>query len=294
MTALPIHTYRFDAIVTKKIDFRYFPGFVLRNALLRAMEELYCTRKVAYGQRAGACEKCPWLSNCIYRKLNLPVYDIPEKVAQAYLINPEGIDTHDIFPQGSRLSFQLSLFGHANQYAEQWIEAVRYLGSQMGMGPDSGRFELQEVSPVVHHEPAYIANNEKAVVIYFPYLYFFRDRNKIPREGMDFSNLIAKVQSRYTSLCSQYGQGNPQPAIAQAEMPQLVESHFHISRLLYPPGGSKDHYDCFKGRLAYAGNLAPFEGLLRFGSQIGIGQFTVAGLGRFRIFSTDSEPPVTH
>lgn len=294
MTALPIHTYRFDAIATKKIDFRYFPGFVLRNALLRAMEELYCKRKVAYGQRAGGCSNCPWLSNCIYRKLNLPVFDIPEKVVQPYLINSEGIEANDIFPQGSKFSFQLSLFGRANHYAEQWIEAVRYFGSRMGMGPDSGRFELQELTPLMNNEPDYNATNGNTVALHFPYLYFFRDRDKIPREGMAFNELIAKIHSRYAALCMEYGDGQPLPLPAAEDMPQPVESNFHITRLFYPPGGSKDHYDCFKGRLGYEGDMAPYEDLLSLGGQIGIGQFTVAGLGRYRIFSTDSEPPVNH
>lgn len=294
MTALPIHTYRFDAIVTKKIIFRYFPGFVLRNALLRAMEELYCMRKVAYGQRAGACEKCLWLSNCIYRKLNLPVFDIPEKVVQPYLINSEGIDANDIFPQGSKFSFQLSLFGRANQFAEQWIEAVRYLGSHMGIGIDSGRFDLQEVIPVMFYEVAYTDNNGKSVALYFPYLYFFRNRNKIPREGMAFSELILKIHSRYTALCMEYGYEKSQPLPAMGVMPRPIESNFHITRLFYPPGGSKDHYDCFKGRLGYEGDMAPFLGLLSLGRQIGIGQFTVAGLGRFRILSSVTEPLITN
>jgi hypothetical protein len=293
MKGITIHTYRFEAEVTKKIVFDCFPGFLLRNALLRAMEELYCTRYVAYKKRAGGCQKCPWRSNCLYRGLNLPVNDIPEKVLQPYLIYPEGIDTHDTFSQGTLLGFQLSLFGSANQYVEQWIEAVRYLGRRMGIGLDSGRFELQEVIPVKRHEPEQSADNGDGVALFFPHLYFFRDRNKIPRGGMPFGELIAMIHSRYAALCMQYGDGQPQPLVTQPDMPQPTESIFHLTRLCYPPGGSKEHYHCFKGRMTYAGNMAPFREILAFGSHIGIGQFTVAGLGRFRIAYPGSEPIIT-
>lgn len=294
MTGITIHTYRFEAEVTKKIEFRYFPGFVLRNALLNAMEELYCTRYVAYRQKAGACSRCPWLSNCIYRALNLPVPDIPEKVVQPYLIDTNGIATNDIFPAGTRLAFRIGLFGSANQYADQWVESVRYLGSQMGIGPGSGRFELQKVTTPVNELPEYKPNNGNAVTLRFPYLYFFRDRHKIPRDGMPFGELMTKIHSRYAALCMVYGNGQPQPLPAAEAMPRPVESNFHITRLFYPPGGSKKHYDCFKGRLAYRGDLAHFDEILNLGSRIGIGQFTVAGLGRFCIFYDDHETGVTH
>lgn len=296
MKELPIHTYFFETVVTKKIIFRYFPGFVLRNALMHAMEELYCARYAASRQKPGGCEKCPWLSNCIYHELNLPVCDIPDKVVQPYLISTEGINTNDIFPQGTRFCFQLSLFGYTNRYAKEWIEAVRYLGSRMGMGPDSGRFELQQVKPVMNYTTKYKANNRTSVELFFPYLYFFRQRNKIPPEGISFRQLITKIYSRYTLLSMQYCEADSKLGYEQTklEMPQLVESCFHISRLFYPPGGSIRHYDCFKGAVIYTGNMEPFEELLKFGSQAGIGQYTSAGLGKFRINYTNYQGIVTH
>lgn len=266
MTGLPIHTYRFEAEVTKKIVFRYFPGFVLRNALLHAMEELNFTRYVP---------------------------DRAEKVVQPYLINADGLDVNDIFPAGTLLSFRLSLFGNANQFADKWKEAVRYLGSHMGIGPGSGRFDLKHVPNSLDEEPENKPNNGNAVTLRFPYLFFFRDRHKMPPDGMPFGELMAKIHSRYAALCMEYGNGQPQPLPTAKNMPQPEKSIFRITRLFYPPGGSKEHYDCFKGRITYPGNVAPYSEILKFGSHAGIGQFTAAGLGRFDMLYDDHGPPIT-
>lgn len=276
-----IRTYTIQLKVTRHISFNYFPGFILRNALVGAMADLYCHKQREQNIKPGGCAACAYVNGCIYHKLNLPTPDRKAPKQQPYLIDADDLEYNERFSENGVFHFRLTLFGWANDYLPQWTEAIKHAGANMGIGQNSGRFELLGVTPDMG-SGAGLSRNAAAVRLDFKYLHFYNARRKIPNSGMLFSALMHKIQERYNALSVLYGDGQPID-IAEPSAVEVAQSRFSILRLLYPPGGTTAYYDCYKGYLHYTGQLKPYLKTLYTGSRIGIGQLTPAGLGRYTV-----------
>jgi hypothetical protein len=277
---MKIASYVITVKTTKKIVFNYFPGFILRNALIGAMAHLYCIRQREENLRPGGCAACDDVNGCIYHKLNLPTPDRKAPKQQPYLIDADDLEYNERFNENGIFHFRLTLVGWANDYLPQWTEAIKHAGANMGIGQNSGRYQLLGVAPDHMLPGAGESGNASTAKLRFKYLHFYNDKRKVPQSGMPFEDLLRRIVRRYNGLNALYGDGHD-IALAESVPVEITRSRFSILRLLYPPGGTTAYYDCYKGYIQYAGQLQPYANILETGSRLGIGQLTPAGLGRY-------------
>lgn len=271
-------TYHITLRVTKTVTFSYFPGFILRSALVNAMAEMYCVKYTPGKEGVGDCDGCSAQSSCIYKALNLSGTANDDAV-QAFTIDANRIPMGTKYHTGKMVEFRLTLFGLANGYLLEWVSALQYVGSAMGLGAGSGRFEL--VSFGVEGRISAPPKPFTVIRLSFNHLHFSKYKPK--GDVLPFPKLLEFIATRVNALHTTYGKHGE--VTERYEPPLSVEvltESFATTNLEYPPNGAKG-YTCFSGSVVYRGSLEPWLPLLALGGVIGIGQFTPCGIGLYTI-----------
>jgi hypothetical protein len=275
---LKILTYSIKLRVTKPITFHYFPGFILRSAMVNAMAEMYCVKYTPGKEGVGNCDGCSVQNSCIYKALNLSGTSNDDAV-QALTIDANHIPIGTKYHTGKMVEFRLTLFGLANSYLLEWLSALQYVGNAMGLGAGSGRFELTSfgVDGRANTPPKQFS----AIRLTFSNLHFSKYKPK--GDILPFAKLVELITTRADALQATYSQYNEanKKHLPPLDAEILTES-FATTTLEYPPNGAKG-YACFSGSVVYRGNLEPWLPLLTLGGVVGIGQFTSCGIGLYTI-----------
>ena len=113
---LTLHSYHIRLHLHCPIIFGTFPGFYLRNALVKALT-VHCREPGRMnGQQVISCKGCGRNKNCLYYKLNLPV-EVPEGIPRSmpFTLKVDSliIGKYEI----GILEFELMLFSRASHYA---------------------------------------------------------------------------------------------------------------------------------------------------------------------------------
>jgi hypothetical protein len=277
---LLVRTYKVIIKVKKTIHFNYYPGFVLRNALTSAAAELNCHHYQSLKGRISNCSQCSFNPECSYYRFNFQTGSATKPVP--FIISTDKIASEREYLPGESIHFNLTLFGSANENLMFWINAIRHIGENRGIGTASGRFELTGFGP--EPEEDYQLNEQiNSATLTFYRLHFSKTKlsdGKI----LPFDKLLTLIVNRTNTLNKLYGNCNC--LTTRQERSSQIASDEELkpdSPLKYPPGGSHDIYFTYSGEVRYSGRLTEYSDLLHLGSQISIGQFTAAGLGQFRL-----------
>lgn len=101
-----IRNYSIEVKITRQVSFNYFPGFILRNALVSAMADPYCYKQREQNIKPADCASCAYVSGCIYHKLNLPTHDRKSPEQQPYLIDAFNLKHNERFSENGVFHFR--------------------------------------------------------------------------------------------------------------------------------------------------------------------------------------------
>lgn len=210
---------------------------------------------------------------------------------------------------GQDFELGLSLFGPATADALACVQALARLG-EMGLGDARGTFTLLQArvaggsaAPFLEAQsglrgwPAPVAwshwlersaGDTNAAQLHLLSPLRIKDGNEACMEPPSFDLVVRRLQGRLAQLCEAAGEDSPLcPALAASQR-RLADGVQLRHAELYPvqvrrrsaASGQAMALEGLAGTLRYAGDVAPFAGLLALGSVLQLGGKTAFGFGR--------------
>ncbi len=271
--------------VLRPLIFTTFPGFYLRNALVKALR-VHCREPGrSADQKVISCIGCPRIQRCIYHKLNLPV-EVPEErpAVMPFRLGVSNLITGKY--ESGLMSFELIVFGSANHHAGVFKEAFEAVGQTYRLGeqgqPDN--FRLHSFEKVNETELSTLmerpARECNALQLHFRHLKL-PDKRQHTNPHLPLEYLLQLTQGRLTDLMGKYGgkSGLANAALTPAAIGQTEQ--FALCNYQYTGTGHGHWF--LSGKVKYEGNLTPFVNLIEAGRHMGIGRFTSYGFGEYDI-----------
>lgn len=286
---LIIKKYSIALEVQKPLIFTTYPGFYLRNALIKALAANCHERIRVKDQKVLSCIGCSRAGNCLYRKLNLPV-EKPEGIPgpMPFSLDVSGLHTGKY--QSGILQFGLTLYGRAGHYLPLFTAALESVGHEYGLGEQgqAGQFSLEGCEKVAETNIFDLFDSNSAecsgVILAFSHL-------KLPPARMDageylpFEYLLQQIQGRIHSLTESFGGDTgrlPLPVITPEQHGSIQHSEqFALCNYQYT-GSGQGHW-FLSGQVKYQGDLTPWHNCLKAGRMLGIGRFTSYGFGTYTL-----------
>lgn len=299
-----IGKYTFHCLFKEQAFLPEYKGSTFRGVLGHALKTIVCALKLE------KCDDCPLLRSCLYVNLFDPSYKakgVPPP--PPYVIEPEdGEGTR--FKEGDKLSFNLILFGAANDYLSHFIYAFMEIGEK-GIGKRSGdargRFSLWKVksgeTTVFDYSDQKI-NDWPTPQDYKPEFNQIHEAGRVKVElltplrvkyanhlaaDLPFHLLIRAALRRISILYKTYGEGEPpidyRGIIMRASQVKEVEKDLRWFdwRRYSKRQGQEMMMGGMIGNITYEGNLGEFVPYLRFCELAHIGKQTTFGLGKIRV-----------
>jgi hypothetical protein len=285
---LALSTYSIALQFLHPLIFTTFPGFYLRNALVKALT-VHCREPGrSTDQKVISCIGCPRIQRCIYHKLNLPV-EVPEErpAVMPFRLGVSNLITGKY--ESGRMSFELIVFGSANHYAGVFKEAFDAVGQTYGLGEQGqpGSFRLHGFEKVDETELSTLlerpARECNALQLHFRHLKL-PDKRQHTNPHLPLEYLLQLTQGRLTDLMGSYGgkSGMASAALTPEMNTSIVQTEqFALCNYQYT-GTGQGHW-FLSGKVKYEGNLTPFVNRIKAGRQMGIGRFTSYGFGEYEI-----------
>ena len=229
-----------------------------------------------------------------------------------YILIPPLTDKTD-YAAGESLNFGIVLFGAAIAHFMLVFAAFSHLGEFMGLGPQRGRFRIEQVQQLsaagavsLYQQPHWLGEvqtlNSQLILSLSPpavsrinVQHFTRLRLKAENQLLTtppaFHLLLQRLISRINALAALYGNGvllepdEKHALLAEAETVRIESStlqwrdwqrYSQRSNSAMPFGG-------LLGETVYAGELAPFVPWLSLGQWTGVGGKTSFGLGLYEL-----------
>lgn len=280
--------YRVVLQVTKPIIFSSYPGFYIRNALVKALSAYCMEPDRVIDQRVISCKACPLEENCLYHALNLPVeqYEKTPKV-MPFMVNASNLVTGK-YEKGN-IEFELTLFGNATRHIEVFCSAIETIGRYYGIG-DSGtarNYKLVSVRETTTMQVAETLNtpalNSGNITLYFRHLKLADNRMKDNQPLLPLGYLLQIISSRINELNVNYGEALTGLNLQIPSVQTDVLHTEHLALCNYQYSGNKMGYWFVSGNCTYNNVSANCMNLLILGSVIGIGRFTSYGFGTYSI-----------
>jgi len=290
-------------------------GSVIRGALGASLKQISCAL------RHQRCSTCILREQCIYVSFfeRLPPAPGSPKWLNVrpnpFVLEPPDIEIQDLNPD-TRFSFNILLFGKANEFLPHLIYAIERMGRRgLGRALDGGERGRFILDAVVHEGRSIYAAKEKRLHQpgdltelvppdlsggYPPSAFAevsvrlctplrLKSGNKF-RDQLPFSSLVRAALRRISSLEATYGEGEPdlpyRELAAMAESVKIVgkdlrwqDWHRYSSRQK-----ASMHLGGMVGTVCYEGEkLEVFMPLLRYVEQVHLGKQTTFGLGRMKV-----------
>lgn len=214
------------------------------------------------------------------------------------------LDPDKTYKPGDPFECELTLFGSAIQYFPICHAALEYLGNQLGIGENRGRYivdgvdRAQPSDTVSSHTDCitgtYIAKTRglpvtDALTINFPTRLRLKENGRVIQQPPSFKILVSRLLGRLDSLAHFYGKGRlmdkgfRRELIQEAEKVTLVKDNLAWENWRRYSGRQKTwmKFGGFSGRAAYKGALSPFMPFLAMGEWTHVGNKTSFGLGKY-------------
>ncbi len=294
-----------------------YKGSTIRGVLGYGLKRVCCIAK------NSKCPECILRTRCVYAFLfEKPIFPSENSSRSGnfpasprpYVIEPE-LSRETYFNEGDLLSFNLLLFGKANEYLPYIIYALVESGKK-GMGRlvqgKRGKFRL---SRVFLKEKKIYANNHvdihvqadlsdislgscpgissgaSSMEIEFVTPFRTKHLNRLSA-SIPFHVLIRACLRRISSLMLLYGEGEPEldykGLVERAISVEMIDSS--IRWYDWRRYSNRQHKGMFlggiKGKATYKGDLSEFLPIIRLAEILHVGKQTTFGLGKIRVIRT--------
>jgi hypothetical protein len=237
-----------------------------------------------------------------------------QALPKPFMLIPPLAEQTDYSP-GDSIQFDLILFGHAMSHFMIAFAAIECLGSNLGIGRNSGRFRIATIEQHTLEGPQTLfADDDWAG---FPKPIFSRQildagridaheivlslltrlrlkhDNALVHNAPIFAIFFDRLLGRINSLSALYGKGMLVPPtekhrlLALAKNVELAHSASNVCWVDWerPQKAGKDamSFGGLLGAMRYTGKLAPFMPWLTLGQWTGIGGKTSFGLGKYHM-----------
>ena len=199
------------------------------------------------------------------------------------------LDEKESYLKGEQFHCDLTLFGEATQHYAIAQAAIEFLGMQMGLGYEQGKYKVIDIE---HTQPSIEKSvkqtlNQQRIKLHLPTRLRLKENNKLQRHPPTFSLFCARLLGRLKTLEIAYSdtQGDYQALIHKAKNIKLGNSHAKWDDWDRFSGSQKKwmKFGGLMGDLEYKGDLTPFMDVLRLGEYLHIGNKTSFGLGKYEI-----------
>ncbi|MCX7983019.1 MAG: CRISPR system precrRNA processing endoribonuclease RAMP protein Cas6 [Syntrophales bacterium] len=297
--------YTFDCIFREEAILPEYKGSTFRGVLGHALKKIVCALK------NEKCDSCILNRSCLYINLFDPSAGhrgVPPP--PPYVIEPEdGGKTN--YRGGDKFTFQLLLFGKANDYLPHFVYAFNEIGEQ-GIGKKikdaRGRFSLRKVK----NDEAVIYDGQEGKIFTWPepkdYLPDFYDEVccanhltvrlltplRVKYENhlvaqLPFHILVRAALRRISVLFEMYGEGEP-----RIDYRGLIERSLRVQEIQkdlrwfdWSRYSRRQEQKMMMGGLvgtvSYEGEIGEFIPFLRFCELVHLGKQTAFGLGKISL-----------
>lgn len=196
------------------------------------------------------------------------------------------LDESERYLKGHQFQCDLTLFGEATQHYAIAQAAIEYLGMQMGLGYEQGKYKIIDI---VHSQPDQQAtSNNKQISLHLPTRLRLKANNRLYKQAPDFQLLMTRLLGRLKTLEKAYmgkETDNYQALIAKAKEIKISNSKIKWDDWDRFSGSQKKwmKFGGLMGEISYTGDLQPFMEVLKLGEWLHIGNKTSFGLGKYEI-----------
>ena len=199
------------------------------------------------------------------------------------------LDEKDKYAKGEQFHCDLTLFGEATQHYAIAQAAIEYLGMQMGLGYEQGKYKVIKVEQS-DYSPECIntdSRDQNTIKLHLPTRLRLKENNKLQRHPPSFPLFCARLLGRLKTLEIAYSgdQGDYQELIYKAESIKISKSNVKWDDWDRFSGSQKKwmKFGGLTGDISYKGDLQPFMEVLKLGEWLHIGNKTSFGLGKYEI-----------
>ena len=220
------------------------------------------------------------------------------------------VENKTIFKAGNRLTFDLTLFGRANQYLFIVLQALRIL-EKTGIGRMRGKVKLvsvESIHPQQKNEILYsngqsflaaaphridaqsiepVKLNDE-VTLKFETPFYIKEKGETV-SIIKYNTLINRLLDRVSLLAVLYckapieilesinNETKAQAEVKKSELSEVVWRRFSRSQQQPMTMGG------LQGKISYKGDIAPYANLLNIGQYTNVGKRTTFGFGKYKI-----------
>ena len=206
------------------------------------------------------------------------------------------LDEQEQYPKGHQFSCELTLIGEANQHYAIAHAAIEYLGLQMGLGHEQGKYrivDIQQSQPTFNNifDKIFDTTEEtQKITLQLPTRLRLKVNNKLCRTAPTFQTLITRLTGRIKTLEKAYldtemDSDKQNYLIHKAKDIDLVSQHTLWDDWNRFSGRQKQwmKFGGLKGEISYKGDFKPLITTLQLGEWLHIGNKTSFGLGKYKI-----------
>ncbi|HEB63049.1 MAG TPA: CRISPR system precrRNA processing endoribonuclease RAMP protein Cas6 [Gammaproteobacteria bacterium] len=276
---ITIARYRFQLIATQKTALPCYKGSAFHGGFGHALRQIAPT----WYQHLFEPEKSAAHFN--------PDFKPPDKSAwpKPFVLLPP-LDEQQGYAPGESFYCEITLFGHAIQHFPVCHAALEYLGSQMGLGRDQGRFKIEHVEEAKTNTSRPPVNPQQ-ITLHFPTRLRLKSNNRLCRNELPFKLFFERLIGRLNTLALFYGEGEiidhtqRRALLEHAEKITIKKDDLHWQEWDRFSGRQKAwmKFGGLLGEITYEGDLEPFIPYLTLGEWVHIGGKTSFGLGKYEV-----------
>ncbi len=203
-----------------------------------------------------------------------------------FVILPQ-LDELENYPKGHQFHCDLTLFGEATQHYAIAQAAIEYLGKQMGLGYEQGKYKIINI---IHSQPdKYATTNNKQITLHLPTRLRLKNNNCLYKQTPDFQLIMIRLVGRLKTLEKAYmgreSDTDYDDLIAKAKIIKIQNSKIKWDDWERFSGSQKKwmKFGGLMGDVSYTGELQPFMDVLKMGEWLHIGGKTSFGLGKYEL-----------
>lgn len=275
--------------VRKPVIFTTYPGFNIRNAIIKALAAGCSDPERVAEQKIINCNGCKHENTCAYFALKLPVKEpVASPLPMPFRLNTDNLVTGKY--ESGVFGFTITLFGNANRFLSLFEEAFRAIGEIYGVG-DNGltgnvRFiSMQKTEPEALLPAIMAVKPGASMTIKFNHLRLAENSMKAGFQ-LTFPRFTGLIRSRLTELDAIYGNSSvintPVYDLMHIKTADM-EAVSQFAKCNYKYAGSNFGYYFLTGQTTFMGDCSPWLPMIAIGKQIGVGRFTSYGFGGFEV-----------
>ncbi|MFW5443050.1 MAG: CRISPR system precrRNA processing endoribonuclease RAMP protein Cas6 [Methylococcaceae bacterium] len=194
------------------------------------------------------------------------------------------LDVLESYPKGYQFHCDLTLFGEATQHYAIAQAAIEYLGTNMGLGYEQGKYKIVDI---VHSQPSdRMLQHNNQITLHLPTRLRLKSKNRLYKRTPAFQLIMERLLGRLKTLEKIYmdkEMDDYQALITCAKDIKIKNSNIQWDEWERFSGSQKKwmKYGGLVGSVSYSGDVQPFLEVLKMGEWLHIGGKTSFGLGKY-------------